>query len=230
MVEITNKNYDENIIKEGEEHQIKNYYMPEALSERRRVIYVMQMLKVAPMMKTLDLGCGVGTFAFHMAKAGVDAYGIDYSEESIKMAEKLCEKFKVKPHFISADIVKGLPYDDNYFDRIACVDFIEHITDEDKVRVVKEMKRVLKPDGLAVIYTPNKIREDIGEFKGRIFGGFKENPLHFGLITRRNFEKILEGEGLIFKLKYYDVVRPSLAWLPFVRGALALNLLWKVQK
>ena len=230
MVEITNKDYDNNILKEGEEFQIDNYYEPKATDMKRRVIYVMSKLMVAPLMKVLDLGCGVGTFAFRSAKAGAMAYGVDYSEESINMARKLCEKFNVKPDFIVADTAETLPYDDNYFERIACVDFIEHISDENKVQLLKEIKRILKPGGIAVIYTPNNMREKIGEIIMRLLRRYKENPLHFGLIYRRRFERMMIAEEISFTTSYFDPGRPYLAYIPLFRGALALNLLWTIRK
>lgn len=230
MPEITNKDYDRNVIKEGEESLFKTYYQPEDLPGKRRIRYVMQNLKVAPLMKVLDLGCGVGSFAFHSAKAGAMSYGVDYSEESIKMAELLCRKNNAKPDFIIADIAKTLPYDDDFFDRIVCVDFIEHITDKDKENVAREIKRMLKPGGHAVIFTPNLFRENTARLLKRLFSRHAENPLHFGLISRRKFERIMFAAGLRFRHHYYDVVRPFLSYIPGLRGVFALNLLWTVKK
>lgn len=54
---------------------------------------------------------------------------------------------------VHADMEATLPFDDASFDRIACIEGIEHMVD--RHRTLKELRRVLKPDGSMLISTPN---------------------------------------------------------------------------
>ena len=64
----------------------------------------------------------------------------------------------LKKKFPDADFVSGnippLPYPDNTFDCVVSFQVIEHIAEDNLY--LKEISRVLKPDGLALITTPNR--------------------------------------------------------------------------
>lgn len=233
---ITSKNYDIRILSEGLQFQIDEYYEPKNVFAKRRIGIVMEVLKLKPEEKILDVGCGVGTFAFHCAKAGGRTFGIDYSSESIRVANELCAKFAVndRTSFFLGSAMR-LPFQNEYFDKIVAADFIEHITAEEKKELLKEMYRVLKPNGLIVIFTPNGTREKIGNFYWRIRNKlfYDEIPtaeLHYGLTNRSEFEKMCRKNNFKLKISYRDVTRPFLANLPLVRRILALNLLFILQK
>jgi ubiquinone/menaquinone biosynthesis C-methylase UbiE len=201
----------------------------------KRITTVLQYLQPHSGERILDVGCGVGTFAFHAAKAGAITTGIDYSSESINAARTLTERFGLKD---STAFVVGsalaLPFADASFDKIVSADFIEHITHDEKRQLLKELFRVLKPGGRIVIFTPNGIREAIGTFywtvRSRLFGDkVPFNELHYGLITRTGFEELLRCHAAGFKLHYIDTMRPFLAQIPFFKRFLSLDLLWVVE-
>lgn len=233
---ITSKDYDDRIIAAGLKHQIDTYYEPADLCEKRRINVVMEALDPKPKEKILDVGCGVGTFAFHCAKLGARTFGIDYSLESIKAANELCATFKANQNttFVVGNATT-LPYENGYFDKIVAADFIEHIALNEKELLVKEMYRVLKPKGMVVIFTPNGIREKISAFYWKIRNIlFKDKipstELHYGLTYRSEFEMICKKYNFKPKLRYKDVTRPYLAQIPILRNVLALNLLWVMKK
>jgi SAM-dependent methyltransferase len=159
---------------------------------------------------------------------------MDYSFESIKAALALTARYQAKPQFLVADGVR-VPFAARCFDKIVAADFFEHVTLADKDAILKEMMRVLKDTGSAIIFTPNGIREKLGEFywKGRhILSGDKipKTDLHFGLTTRSEFGRLLHNNGFSFRLYFHDVTRPYLARIPGMRRILALNLLWVIRK
>ncbi|MBN1255243.1 MAG: methyltransferase domain-containing protein [Deltaproteobacteria bacterium] len=90
---IDSKVYDNHILNQGAQYQIERYYKPKEVSMSKRINIVLKELSPKPGETILDAGCGVGTFAYHTAKKGTFAFGIDYSYESIKMAIKLNKKF-----------------------------------------------------------------------------------------------------------------------------------------
>lgn len=233
---IVPQDYDLRIALQSLQFQIDSYYEPKILSSKRKKEIVLNALNPKPGEKILDVGCGVGTFAYHSAKAGAHAWGIDYSRKSIEVAKILCNRFGVssKTEFITCDATKKLSFEDFFFDKIVAADFMEHITDQQKEEAIKEMCRVLKPLGLIIIFTPNGFREAIGFIKRKIERLFKKNisetRLHFGLTNRFKFERLLKGNGLEFKRSYVDTGRPFLAKIPVLKEILSLKLLWVIRK
>ena len=49
--------------------------------------------------RILDLGCGVGTFALELARRGIDVVGLDYSQESIDICQRLADELNLKASF-----------------------------------------------------------------------------------------------------------------------------------
>lgn len=233
---VSYEDYDKHVIAQGLQFQIDNYYNPKNIEMKRRIEIILGKLKPVPNEKILDLGCGVGTFAYHCAKAEANTWGLDYSYESIKAAKELCDKFEVakNTNFLVHDVKNGLPFSDSFFDKIVVSDFIEHITHKQKIGTLTDMKRVLKPDGTIIVFTPNGLREKLGEIKRklqRLIGiEVKETKLHFGLIDRFQFEKMIRNSGLKYKRYFYDVNKPFLAGLPLLKEVLALELLWIIKK
>ncbi len=120
----------------------------------------LELSKIKPGIKILDLGCGVGELCVQAANSGADVYGIDYSSEGISLANKRKKKFSIqlkkRLHYSVMDAAH-LKFPDNFFDRIICIDVFEHIHREPLKKVIQEMTRVIKPNGRIVVETaPNK--------------------------------------------------------------------------
>jgi ubiquinone/menaquinone biosynthesis C-methylase UbiE len=236
MKNITPDIYDGHILDQGLQVQIDTYYEPKEISLKRRIKIVLEAVSPCPCEKILDIGCGAGGFAFHCAKLKALSFGIDYSKASIETSRRLCERYGVSENatFIVANAVY-LPFRDCSFDKIVAADFIEHITLEEKEMLLSEIRRVLKNEGICVIFTPNRIREKLGEvywkvrhllFRNKV----PSNELHFGLTTRFQFGSMLKKIKFNFRFEYKDITRPYLAKIPFLKHFLSLNLLWTVRK
>ena len=77
---------------------------------------------------------------------------MDISEPTARMART--EASGLRPRFTVADC-RHVPYRDNSFDAIYSMGTIEHFDESDVA--VKEMARVLKPGGRAVVGVPNRL-------------------------------------------------------------------------
>lgn len=236
MIKITSKDYDQNVLKEGLQFQIDKFYEPKDELMKRRIGVIMDMVEFNNGGNVLDIGCGAGTFAFHCARHNLFSIGMDYSLESVKMAIALCDRFGVsdKAKFIVGNSV-SFPFKACYFDQIIAADFMEHITQEEKKMFLKEAHRALKPGGKIIVFTPNGIREKIGELYWKLRNALfndklPHTDLHFGLTVKGEFEALLKNYGFTFNLRYRDAARPYLAAIPLLRNILALNLLWVIQK
>ena len=101
--------------------------------------------------KVLDVACGTGDFTIEIAKkvsAGSEVIGVDISEGMMEIGKEKMLKAGVTAEMTVADC-ESLPYDQNTFDRIAVgfgVRNFEHLD-----LGLREMCRVLKPDGKLVI-------------------------------------------------------------------------------
>lgn len=61
---------------------------------------------------------------------------------------------EVNPDLL-ADVLEGLPFDDNSLDEVRAYDFLEHIPIGQTIQVITEIWRVLKPGGVFESYTPD---------------------------------------------------------------------------
>lgn len=101
----------------------------------------------------LDLGSGGGFMAEALALRGTIVTGIDPSESAVLAARRHAGAgdLSIDYHIGSGEC---LPFADGAFDMVVCVDVLEHVADLD--RVIGEVRRVLRPDGLFLFDTINK--------------------------------------------------------------------------
>jgi len=98
--------------------------------------------------KILDAGCAKGRFAKILAEKGAKVYGLDFSRKMIREARKTIKSVEFKVGSLTK-----IPFEDNFFDFILCVEVLEHIPDTEKA--ISEMGRVLKPNGKIIIIDKN---------------------------------------------------------------------------
>jgi SAM-dependent methyltransferase len=99
-------------------------------------------------LKVLEIGCGLGTDGAQFAKAGADYTGIDLTEASIELARKRFELSGLKGEFRVAD-AERLGFADETFDVVYSHGVLHHTPDT--AGAVREVHRVLKPGGRAVV-------------------------------------------------------------------------------
>jgi methionine biosynthesis protein MetW len=107
------------------------------------------LLEFNPKAKVVDLGCGDGEFTLKVKrKIGCDEIiGVDADRERLNEAEK--KGIKVKNH----DLNDTLPFEDDSCDVVISNQVIEHLYYP--VKFMREVYRILKPKGYAVISTEN---------------------------------------------------------------------------
>lgn len=107
--------------------------------------------RYAPGRRVLDCGCGTGYGSAELAQGAADVTGIDISNDAIEYAG--LNYAGPNTHYVTGSCL-DLAFPDASFDLVVAFEVIEHLTDFR--RFLEECERVLTPDGLFIVSTPNK--------------------------------------------------------------------------
>lgn len=101
--------------------------------------------------KILDCGAGgpVPPLAV-FAEQGLDAYGIDISHVQVSKAQEFAAQSNLSIQLQTGDM-RQMPFDDDTFDYVYEHYSMCHLTKADTAIAIEEMKRVLKPGGIAFL-------------------------------------------------------------------------------
>ena len=104
-----------------------------------------------PGMEVLDAGCGVGSIALDLASAIAPGRitGIDADPGQIEAARSAADARAIDNAAFEPGSVNELPFDDGSFDVVYANAVLLYV--RDPVRALVEMRRVLRPDGLAAV-------------------------------------------------------------------------------
>lgn len=169
---------------------------PEAASEVERGSRADVALKLLEKGdKLLDVGCGDGIVGYFAKNNYKQTYGVDISDIALKIAEGR----GIITRKINANN-DALPFEDNYFDAVTCLDVIEHVFEP--ADLINEISRVLKKEGILIISTPN-IRYWHHLFDLAIEGRFPRTSGdtehydggHLHYFTYKDIETILKKKG-----------------------------------
>jgi len=102
--------------------------------------------------RILDCACGRGFYLnYYRTVSNVRLVGLELEDEIIRKAQ--ANVGHLPDITLTQANIYCLPYPDNYFDGVILSEILEHI--EDDVRGLKEVRRVLKPNGIVAITVPN---------------------------------------------------------------------------
>jgi len=99
--------------------------------------------------RVLDVGCYNGFLSKKILDKGNEVFGLDIAKEALKKASLLGIKTK------QADLEDKFPFSSGFFDVVVAAEIIEHLKDTDSF--LKEIYRVLKPEGYLVLSTSNLV-------------------------------------------------------------------------
>jgi ubiquinone/menaquinone biosynthesis C-methylase UbiE len=159
----------------------------------------------------LEIGCGNGETSVWFAKNGAEVYGLDISDESIKIAERRCCENGVtdRAHFFVSSAEKT-KFSDNFFDIIFINVSLHHLEVD---QALNEFKRVLKPNGIFVAIEPFVFSKTIQKIRTsklvtKLYPVRQETPT----------ERILFSDDLDLVKQFFSEVeyRPYRIFSPFI--------------
>ncbi len=116
---------------------------------------------IDPSDKVLDVGCKSGRFTIILKQENIDVVGLDFNVAQLRETVQLKSKVSFPP-FVIGD-AERLPFKDESFNKVICIDLLEHLLKPHAL--LEESKRLLKPNGVVILITPS-----------RHFPGFTTNP------------------------------------------------------
>ena len=104
--------------------------------------------------KIVDLGCG--NCRNLIPFKNFELYGNDFSNKMLEKAELLAKKYNLKIN-LKKDYLTKLPFKNNFFDCALMLASLHHLeTNEERIKALKELYRILKNDGIVLITVWNK--------------------------------------------------------------------------
>lgn len=116
--------------------------------------------------KILDLGCGIGRHSILFAQKGFVVDAFDLSESGIEELKEIIKKQKLPIKLEVGDML-SLPYKDNFFDCLLAYHVVYHTDEKGIEKIMKEIKRVLKPQGEFFIDIASKKSSNFKNKKNR---------------------------------------------------------------
>lgn len=152
----------------------------------------------------LEVGCGEGYGTALLARSARTVTGLDYDALTVTHAASRYPDAR----FLRGNLA-ALPVRDAAVDVLATLQVIEHVWDHPQF--VRECRRVLRPDGLLLVTTPNRLTFSPGRDEPL-------NPFHTKEFTAAELAALLERGGFAVTAVYGLHAGPRLAALDARHG------------
>lgn len=119
----------------------------------REAAFLLPFLK--PGMRLLDCGCGMGALTTSLAEwlAPGEVIGFDREQSQIDAARAWAAEKGVRNVRFQTGNIYEIPFPDASFDAVFAYTVLEHV--REPLRAIREMRRVLKPDGVVGLCDPD---------------------------------------------------------------------------
>lgn len=146
--------------------------------------------------KVLDIASGEGYGSNLLSKYAQKVIGVDISQNAVDHANN---KYSSKNLRFQVGSVLDIPCEPEVFDVVVSFETLEHISDHRKM--IAEVKRALKSDGLLIISTPEKsVYSDQANYS---------NPYHEKELYEEEFVQILSDQFQFIQLGYQKFLKGS---------------------
>jgi ubiquinone/menaquinone biosynthesis C-methylase UbiE len=176
-------------------------------------------LKLKPHSLVLDAGCGSGRHLRALAKlSNLNIIGIDKNSSDLNDALTGLENMPdalSDNYLVSRADIKKLPFASASFDCVICSEVLEHIPDHENA--LKELVRILKPQGDLVVSVPRYFSEKICWLISPAYSS--EEGGHIRIYKKKKLQKILANQGIkCWKINYKHALHAPYWWLKCMVG------------
>jgi len=176
-------------------------------------------LKLKQQGVVLDAGCGMGRHLRFLAKQpNLIIVGVDRNTGALREALTSLEKM---PDALSTDYlvseadINRLPFADASFDCVICSEVLEHIPDHEAA--VRELIRILKPEGTFVVSVPRYYSEKICWLISRDY--YNSEGGHIRIYRKKELREMLMKQGFkCWKINYKHALHMPYWWLKCLVG------------
>ena len=135
----------------------------------------------------LDVGCATGNYLAEMRQLGWQVSGVEIQPEAAEYARR---RFGL--NVLTGDLLSN-DFPDNTFDVLTMWDVLEHT--HNPLAILKEAKRLLKPDGITIFSIPDVDKSIWCRRFGAAWIGY-DSPRHLYLFPDRSLRLILQQAEL----------------------------------
>jgi ubiquinone/menaquinone biosynthesis C-methylase UbiE len=129
--------------------QAKEYAQTNQAKDMRAMASLVGLTKTNASSVTLDVACGPGRLTMAFANHAKQATGLDVTENLLDIGRAEAEKLEIDNIAFTYGSALDIPFDSKTFDTVSCRAAFHHFAAPGEV--LKELARVLKPDGEIVI-------------------------------------------------------------------------------
>jgi ubiquinone/menaquinone biosynthesis C-methylase UbiE len=130
--------------------------------ERSRKYYESYLFLHSRGKKVLEYGCGAGSYAFALAKHDSEVTGIDISDMAINLARARAQREEIGKIAFLVMNAEAMQFADNSFDIVCGTAILHHLHLD---RALKDLARILKPEGKAIFMEPMGHNPAINTFR-----------------------------------------------------------------
>lgn len=131
----------------------------------------------------LDIACGCGMGTKMLSSRALRVHGYDIDKDTIEFAHEYYEARNIK---YDVGDIRQIPEVDEVFDTVVSVETFEHVAEIEQV--IKEVHRVLKPNGIWCFTTPN----------GERYPDHRIVQYHVKHYTEKELRKLLDDKFSVY--------------------------------